>query len=177
MTIRRLVTGQRAGKAMVLSDGPVPTEHHFKAVPGMMTALIWTTTPMPEVDIEEAAPVGTSLHPAPGHSQLLVVDFPPDSVMTSPDFDPMAAGAEQAQYLPGLAERSEPDNPGMHTTETVDYAIVLQGKIWLQLEEGEPTPLEAGDVAIQLRTRHAWRNPGTEAARMAFVMVGTDRVH
>lgn len=177
MAQRRLVTGRNAGRSVVLSDGTVPTEHRYGAVPGMTSAVVWTTGVHPEVDVKEAAPVGVSAHPAPGHTVLLVVDFPPDSVMMQPEFDGAAAGAEQAQHLPGLAERFEVDNPGMHTTDSVDYGIVLQGTIWLELEDGEPTRLDAGDVVVQQRTRHAWRNPGTEIARMAFVLIGTDREH
>lgn len=177
MPIRRLVTGRRAGKSVVLSDGPVPTEHHFEALPGMMSAIIWATAPSPEVDVEEAAPVGTPAHPAPGHTVMSVVDFPPDSVMAQPGFDPAAADAEQFKHLPGLAERFEVDNPGMHTTASVDYGVVLQGRIWLELDDGEQALLQAGDVVVQQRTRHAWRNRGSENARMAFVLVGTDRIH
>ena len=176
MTIRRLVTGRRAGNAVVLNDGPVPTEHRFAALPGMMSAIVWSTASPPEVDVEEGAPVGTSDHPAPGHTVFSIVDFPPDSMMVQPGFDPAALGAEQLQHSLGLAERFEVDNPGMHTTDSVDYAIVLQGKTWLDLDDGEPTLLEAGDIVVQQRTRHAWRNLGSEVARMAFVLIGTDRV-
>ncbi|MFD6059494.1 cupin domain-containing protein [Rhodococcus wratislaviensis] len=175
MTIRRLVTGRRSGKSVMLSDGRVPTEHHFESVPGMTSAIIWSTAPMPAVDLEEAAPVGIPAHPAPGHTVMAVVDFPPDSVMAQPGFDPAAAGAEQLQHLSGFAERFELENPGMHTTDTVDYCIVLQGKIRLELDDGEQTLLEAGDIVVQQRTRHAWRNLGSETARMAFVLIGTDQ--
>lgn len=174
MAIRRVVTGRRAGKSVLFQDGQVPTEHHYATVSGMMSAIIWTTEPTPRVDREEAAPVGTPGHPAPGHSVLSVVDFPPESETARPDFDPVAAAAEQAQHMPGMVERFEPDNPGMHTTDTVDYVIVLHGKIWLEVDDGESTLLEAGDMVVQQRTRHAWRNRGSEPARLAFVMIGTD---
>ncbi|MCE3555811.1 cupin domain-containing protein [Pseudonocardia sp. RS11V-5] len=141
----------------------------------MTSAVLWTTAPNPEIDVEEAAPPGVSWHPGPGHTVLAVVDFPPDSVMAQPEFDFASAGAEQMQHLPGLAERFERDNPGMHTTQSVDYALVLQGKVWLDLGDGDPSLLAAGDVVIQQRTRHAWRNQGTDPARVAFVLIGTDR--
>ncbi|NEW36037.1 cupin domain-containing protein [Nocardia cyriacigeorgica] len=176
MTLRRVVTGTRDGKSVILSDGPAPTEHAFRAWPGLNSAIVWTTAPEPEVDVKESAPVGVSAHPDPGHALMFVVDFPPDSVLAGPDFDPAGVGPEMAEHLPGLAERFEPDNPGMHTTDTVDYGIVLEGPIWLELDDGRQTRLDTGDVVIQQRTRHAWRNLGTEAARLAFVLVGTGRM-
>jgi len=61
----------------------------------------------------------------------------------------------------------------MHTTPTVDYGIVLQGEIVLELDAGHRTRLSAGDVVIQNGTRHAWRNLGDRAATVAFVLIGT----
>jgi hypothetical protein len=84
----------------------------------------------------------------------------------------VAAGAEHAKHLPGLAELFEQDHPGMHTTNTLDYDIVLDGEIWLELDDGVQTHLRAGDVAIQCGTRHAWRNLSERTTTMAFVLVG-----
>jgi hypothetical protein len=39
------------------------------------------------------------------------------------------------------------------------------------LEEGEPTVMKRGDIAVQRATMHGWRNPSeTEWARMVFVL-------
>ena len=57
--------------------------------------------------------------------------------MMSPDFDPMAFGAEMLETLPGLAEKLEADNPGMHVTDSVDYDVVLDGEIVLELDDGQ----------------------------------------
>jgi quercetin dioxygenase-like cupin family protein len=43
--------------------------------------------------------------------------------------DPVPAGAEHRIAAPGLAERFEPGNPGMHVTDSVDYVLVLDGEI------------------------------------------------
>jgi hypothetical protein len=56
---------------------------------------------------------------------FLIITFPPDSVMTRPDFDFSAAWPEHVAEVPGIAERFESDAPGMHRTDTLDYAIVL----------------------------------------------------
>ena len=105
----------------------------------------------------------------------MVVAFPPDRVMMSPNFDVASAVAENFAHAPGLAERFEPEHPGMHTTDTVDYGIVLSGSVMLELDDGRTEVLSAGDVVIQNGTRHAWRNPGDAPATVAFVLIGATR--
>lgn len=61
----------------------------------------------------------------------------------------------------------------MHVTPTLDYAIILDGELWLELDDGEPSRLSAGDLVVQQATRHGWRNKGTRPATIAFVMLGT----
>lgn len=56
----------------------------------------------------------------------------------------------------------------MHKTETVDYAILLAGELYLILEKGE-TRLNAGDVVVQRETFHAWHNRSAAVARIAFI--------
>ncbi|MEU6548978.1 cupin domain-containing protein [Streptomyces sp. NPDC046915] len=65
----------------------------------------------------------------------------------------------------------------MHTTPTVDYGIVIEGEIVLELDGGRLTPLTAGDIVIQNGTRHAWRNHSDRPATMAFVLVGAGGDH
>ena len=59
----------------------------------------------------------------------------------------------------------------MHATDSVDYALVLEGEIDMLLDEGE-VHLRAGDVLVQQGTNHAWVNRGTRPCRVAFVLVG-----
>ncbi|KAJ5179450.1 Cupin 2 conserved barrel [Penicillium capsulatum] len=65
-----------------------------------------------------------------------------------------------------------PDNYCLvHRTQSLDYGFVLEGQIEMVLEEGEPTLMNRGDVAVQRATMHGWRNPSkTEWARMVFVL-------
>ena len=58
----------------------------------------------------------------------------------------------------------------MHTTESVDYAIVLHGEIYARMDEGE-TLLRTGDVLIQRGTNHAWANRSDDVCRVAFVLI------
>ncbi|WP_244306376.1 cupin domain-containing protein [Paraburkholderia lacunae] len=113
--------------------------------------------------------------PPAGGTSLLIVTFPPDHVMMSPQFDPAAAGAECMARMPDLAQTFELQSPGMHTTDTVDYAIVLAGEIWLEVDDGQQTRLCPTDVVVQNGTRHAWRNRSDAPSTVAFFMVGATR--
>jgi quercetin dioxygenase-like cupin family protein len=65
-----------------------------------------------------------------------------------------------------------PNNQAVvHRTQSLDYGVVLEGQIEMILEEGEPTLMQRGDVAVQRATMHGWRNPSeTEWTRMLFVL-------
>lgn len=104
----------------------------------------------------------------------MIVTFPPDEVRMSANFDPVAAGNEQLAATPGIAETFEKDNPGMHTTPTVDYAVVLDGEIWLELDDGKVVHLKRHDTVVQQGARHAWRNRSTKPATLAFVLLGAN---
>ena len=77
---------------------------------------------------------------------------------------------ENLQACPGLAETFEPD--GMHCTATVDYGIVLDGELWLELDDGRAELLTQHDIVVQNGTRHAWRNKSNRPATIAFVLIG-----
>jgi hypothetical protein len=128
MAVRRVVTAKNAdGKSVIISDGPSPREMALKHTPGFVSAPIWMSAGTPKLPAAGHDPMsiaGHSLLPKAGGSTFIIVTFPPDSVMMSADFDPAKAGPEHLVATPGIAETFEMDNPGMHTTPTVDYAVV-----------------------------------------------------
>jgi uncharacterized cupin superfamily protein len=87
-----------------------------------------------------------------------VFEVPPDRV-TRPRF------AELAASIPGM------EADGFHRTDTIDYVMVLEGEIELELDAGS-VRLGPGDCVVQRGTRHAWRNRGERPVRMAAVMLG-----
>jgi hypothetical protein len=178
MKVRRIVTGRdEAGRSCFAADGTPSKAHDFVHIPGMQVAHLWATASMPALPAVFGDPTATqtSIVPKLGGTQFLIVRFPPDAVMQSASFDPVAAGAENRTHVPGLAERFETDNPGMHTTDTVDYGIVLDGEISLELDDGQVAHLQKHDVVVQNGTRHAWRNRSEKPALMAFVLIGAKR--
>jgi hypothetical protein len=174
MHVRRVVTGfDEKGRSCVVSDGPAPRTHDFVHIPGFSNTLVWS---MQDVTAPRGTPADLSvttesLLPGPAGSGMTMVRFPPSSVFAS--IDVAAADAEQRQALPGLAHRFDPERPGFHTTPTVDYVIVLDGELWLELDHGPQTLLRKGDVVIQNGTPHAWHNRTSQPAVLAAVSVGT----
>lgn len=174
---RRVVTGVGAdGKGTILADAEPPRAVALKTLPAFRGALVWATDTVPQLAgerravLDDASAEVPSFVPAPGGTRLHVMHFPPDSVMADPLLDFEAVVGEQLAQMPGLAERFAPD--GMHDTPTLDYAIVLEGEVWLELDGGEQTHLHAGDIVIQQGARHAWRNRSNADVVMVFVMVG-----
>jgi mannose-6-phosphate isomerase-like protein (cupin superfamily) len=176
---RRVVTGHDAdGRPSIVADGPLPRFVERQAIPGMADGVVWATAPgAPASDRGgDAAEAVVSVVPGPGETRFLTVTLPPAAAFESDDFDPAAAAAEDAEVVPGLAELFDPDDPGMHRTPTVDYVIVLEGEVWLELEGGEETLVRQGDVVVQGGARHAWRNKSDAPATLATVMIGAAEV-
>ena len=169
MSTRRVVTGVNAqGKSCFVYDGPTPG--HLD-VGLFVDDEIWVDDPGQPDPGARRDPVAVDtfqLEPPPGGSVLRVFTFQPGSVDPA-SIDPTVLAAA-ARFATGNAMEAE--NPGMHTTRTIDYGIVLSGKIDLELDDGE-VHLVAGDVVVQRGTRHAWRNRSGEPCVMAFVLISS----
>ena len=177
MKIRRIVTGHDSqGNSVFISDDYAPRAQSFVSIPGHAIAQLWTTPADPAPHELERDPTldYASLIPPQGGTSIAVYDFPPDTVMHNP-VDGVQAYEELSAALPGLFESFEADNPGMHTTPTIDYGIMLEGEMWLELDNGQSRLVKAGDIVIQNGTRHAWRNKSERIARALFVMIGASR--
>ena len=61
----------------------------------------------------------------------------------------------------------------MHATDTLDYVLLLQGELWMQVEgNDEVILLKEGDCVIQQGARHTWENRGAARAPIAVVVIG-----
>jgi len=170
--VRRVVTAVDAdGRSVIAHDGDVP-QVSYQHTPGFSHSVVWTTPAPPVPKADAALEPPASYIPGPGETIALTVTFPPDSVFMDPAFDPFAAGAETLTNLPGLADRFEPEAPGMHTTPTVDYAVVIDGTVVLELDNGVTTTLVPGDLVVQNGARHAWRVPSDRPATIFVVLMG-----
>lgn len=178
--VRRVVTGHDdRGRAVVLSDGPAPNSFDSEAVPGFGATVPWITSPgyIDHVADEDPAAADAQIPPFPvtGQTILRVVDFPPDAVYPDSAESVIFSeidGHEEAQA--GTAHSAD-KHFWFHRTDSLDYAVVLEGEITLLVDDGEAT-VHAGDVVIQRATSHAWSNRTNETARVLFVLIGTPPV-
>jgi quercetin dioxygenase-like cupin family protein len=147
--IRRVITGHDGAHiAKVLIDGPA-TNAKYPSV-GTVSTLIWCTDGAPA-----SIPVGEvpedmgarilGTAPPPKGTRFAVIDFPPGNA------------------------------PHMHRTETIDYVIVLEGEIDMDMDQST-VHLKAGDVMVQRGTNHAWANRSGARARVAFVLIDAEPI-
>lgn len=174
---RCVVTGHRNGRAVFVSDGDPAEVVAMDTTPDMALIKLWTAPAIPVVgdagskDFDTQAP----FLPAPGESRMCILSFPPDALMQTPGFDVAAAIEEFGEKHPEMAVLREADDPAMHRTDTVDHIIILDGEVWLELDDQEEVLLRPRDVVIQNGTRHAWRNRSDKPVTMAVFMVGAER--
>jgi mannose-6-phosphate isomerase-like protein (cupin superfamily) len=143
---RRIVAAHDgAGNAVIAVDEPAP-----KLATGARTEIwqVWAADGPPRLG-DGDPPADPTFFPAPGGTRVYVSDMPPDR-------GPVEVG-----------ER-------MHSTATIDFVFVVHGRVCLIQGDGTEVTLEPGECLVQTGTLHAWRNPGTEPARVIFFLLGTE---
>jgi quercetin dioxygenase-like cupin family protein len=167
--IRRIVTGHNArGRSMITSDGPSPHVLTLPGRPDFALTDLWVSggAPASNAGSADAAKRRITLEPPTNGTIFRVVEFPPDAAPGG--FDRQAAFRAM-----GAGHAMDPDasrHPGMHRTDTVDYAIVLSGEIWALMDEDE-TLMRTGDTLVQRGTNHAWSNRSDQPCLVAFILV------
>jgi hypothetical protein len=174
MNIRRVVTGTHDGKSVFVSDGPVEPAT-VALMPGLEFHSLWGADQPVALPTNGTRPEAPRYFPPVGGFRFQVVTIPPEPPGGAPPVDPARATAEVEEKLPGLLAHMEPDSPGMHTTDTIDWDFVLSGEIFLELDDGAEVHLHAGDCVIQNGTRHAWHNRSSEPCVLAVALVGAAR--
>jgi mannose-6-phosphate isomerase-like protein (cupin superfamily) len=169
--IRRVVTYDDAqGRSHILEDGPSPAVRVVTQRPGYRVTNLWRTQAAPSPrEAPDSISDHTGVSPPPGGTVLRIIDIPPEP--TDPQELQRAMEATfSSMYRDAHREVKPGEHPGMHRTQTVDYALMLQGELTAILDE-EETVLRAGDVLIQRCTNHAWANRSGQAARIAFILI------
>jgi quercetin dioxygenase-like cupin family protein len=139
---RRVVTGHDAAGRAVVQIDDVP-DNVVSRRAGHRSSVLWSTEAVP-ADVADP----TDRARVPVGTSL-----------------PQGTVFRISEMQPGVA-------PRMHRTDSIDYALVLSGAVWMELDDGVEVELRAGDALVQRATIHNWINRGTEPCVMAFVLVG-----
>ena len=172
--IRRIVTGRDAdGKAVVIADTKAPNVKQSPNRPGVVINNLWLTDGAPAKinGPEDATEAPMGLEPPANGTVFRIVEFPPEAAYID-TIDSDTAHAAFADMGAGHAKdaSSTTPHPFMHATETVDYAIVLEGETYLGLDDSEVL-MKAGEVCIQRGTNHAWSNRSDAPCKIVFVLI------
>ena len=144
-------------------------------LPGYEFHQIWGSDERGPVPTDGTRPDAPRYFPATEGFRFGFFTVAPASAQLDASVDIAAAMAEFEEKLPGLAEHMEPDNPGMHTTATVDCGFVVSGEVVLELDDGAEIVLRTGDTYVQNGTRHRWINRTDEPAVLVVSLVGAPR--
>lgn len=138
----RLVTGIDArGRTVIVDSAEVEP---IAAMPGSNneTRLCWAGSVAGGPDPTASSSLGgVSAFPSAGEARFMVVTVMPHT------------------------------KTAMHRTATVDLIAVIEGSLWLIMEDGDERELKAGDVVVQNATNHAWQNRSDGPCKIAVTML------
>ncbi|HKA45126.1 MAG TPA: cupin domain-containing protein [Burkholderiales bacterium] len=172
--IRRVVTGHdKNGKAIVISDGPATAVRTNPNRPGHRSTDIWKTTAMP-VPISRDEPDPTQglrdFVPVNGTKIRISEIGPEPEAFRSLTPDQARAFFREGGNESASTFKEGGRHPFMHRTESVDYAVVLEGEITMLLDD-QDVVLKVGDIVIQRGTNHAWSNRSGKPVRMLYILI------
>ena len=175
MEIRCVVTGQNAsGRSLIVRDkGIQPVS--VALILGYEFHRVWGSDSVAAVPSDGTAPTQPRYFPAKNGFRFGFFTLPPATKKRSERIVTASALEEMQEKLPGMMDVLEPDHPRMHTTDTVDFDVIISGEVSRELDDGAEVWLKAGDCVIQNGTRHAWHNRSAEKCVIAVTLVGAQR--
>lgn len=174
IAVRRVITGQTPEGKSVFS-------HVEEVEPLQLGATSWygvwgwddiPTLPFHMPDAYDARSVFPGANP--GALRVNTVVFPPGA--GTPDAPPRGEpSAEYQQLLAAVPAGGFHGEGGMHCTDSIEVALVVDGEIGLEQDDGVEVTLRKGDVLVQNGAVHAWRNRTDKPCMVCFIVIGASR--
>ncbi len=143
---RRLVTGtDSSGKSYVVDDGEPPVVFLPSGDAGSVMVDLWQTG-------------GRLVQPDQG-----------GDIDGEWELDP--AGNGVAFRVAELPPGRDPASRGWHTTASIDFDVILSGRMEMAIPDSDPVVLVPGDCVVMGGVEHRWQPLGDEPASMAAVMI------
>lgn len=159
---RRVVTGRDGeGRSVCLSDARIAEG------PGWLYDLWQSRVPANVSEPDPPLSFPVSLTPPPGGVTFRIMKVPPRDVMENLTREDVQRTLRELG-APEAAVAAE--HLTMHRTDTLDFLLVLSGRVTLHLEDGDVN-LAPLDCIIQRATAHAWSTPDDEPALVAVFLV------
>lgn len=149
--VRRIITGHDENlNAVILEDQICPNRFVLTEDGATVLTELWKETELPANNAVPYSDPATSftLTPPTRGCVIRTLEIPPNT-------------------------NNEP--PLLHTTVSVDYAIVLKGECYALVGEQE-TLMREGDVMIQRGTYHAWDNRSDKPCLIMFILCGAEPI-
>jgi mannose-6-phosphate isomerase-like protein (cupin superfamily) len=165
---KRYVTGLNAeGQSCIIFDQAT----NVLELPNVRSAEFWMTHEMPVNNTgNEDLGIYPMVHePPPMGTLFRHIFFPPESASTRSREQMQEFHAQvPIKHLPTESDYAK--HPGMHKTDTIDYAVCISGEIWLVTETDEVL-LKPGDCAVVRGHNHAWSNRTDKPCLMAGILI------
>jgi mannose-6-phosphate isomerase-like protein (cupin superfamily) len=175
MDIRCIVTGQNeSGKSVIMRDTSIQPVS-LALFPGYEFHRIWGNDSVPELPSDGTPSQQPNYFPPKNGFRFGFFTIPPETRRSLDRINTASAIEEIQQKLPGMLDVLERSHPGMHTTDTVDFDVVVLGEVYLELDDRAEVLLKAGDCVIQNGTRHAWHNRSSVKCLIAVTLLGAER--
>ena len=175
--IRRVVTGNNErGKSKVVWDGPAPNAHEASMGSGRghVDFWVWNDSPAPLSGNSDDGnlPYDFPGPPKGGHWRVVQGVGRPANYDRGKDALIVPSHEPKEHPLGRRWDRGGTNaySGGMHKTETVDYAILLDGERTLVLDDRE-VEWRPGDIVIDVGAWHQWSSRNQEGGRVAFDMM------
>ncbi|MEV4234871.1 MULTISPECIES: cupin domain-containing protein [unclassified Nocardia] len=175
--MRRIVVGDDGtGQGRVLADDSTDPLT-LALLPGAEIYRMWELDELPDLPVDRMPPqTDTRYFPGPGGLRFGFISVPP-GLTYERDVDlseeEMAAVAAEAETkLPGMMAAFDPAAPGMHSTASIDFIVVLSGQGRMRLGDDVDVSLRSGDCLIQHGTPHAWFNDGAVPFVFCYTLCG-----
>ena len=171
--IRRIVTGHdEQGRSIVTEDQLAPSVHTNPKRVGYHLTQLWMTDQTPAFVGNEPDPTSRplKLEPPKNGSVVRIIEFGPEGDWTKELGSEGAKAAFGAMGTDKASTFKHGGHPLMHRTESVDYALILEGEIYLVLDQEERL-MRQGDFLVERGTSHAWANRSGKPCKILFVLI------
>jgi mannose-6-phosphate isomerase-like protein (cupin superfamily) len=161
--VRRVVIGAQRGQESTFTH--VEEVAPFESGGAPVTQWpVWGWDELPAVPHADAGPYEPGApFPAPGGVRVITLRGHGDTA---------AFFKEAGRTLPGLFH--DDARPGMHSTDTVDVGIVIEGEATVEAGDGTKVKLRPGDVYVCNGALHRWHYDSAKPASIVFIVFGAE---